>query len=104
MNNENKTAEQGCDELRAERDEALARCAAWEQESESNRKRICRMLELDERTPASSLMNAIGMLVSGAKARAEMAGGLEDALARNAQLAREVFDLRRELADMRRMP
>ena len=72
MSNE-KTAEQWCDELRAERDEALARCAAWEQESESNRKRICRMLELDERTPASSLMNAIGMLVSGAKARAEWA-------------------------------
>ena len=50
MNNENKTAEQGCDELRAERDEALARCAAWGAGVGQTCKRICRMLELDERT------------------------------------------------------
>lgn len=58
-------------EVSAERDEARARCAAWEQEADHAYRQLCRAADLGEGSPLSSILERVRLLVAGAQASAE---------------------------------
>lgn len=58
-------------EVSAERDEARARCAAWEQEADHAYRQLCRAADLEEGCPLSSILERVRLLVAGAQASAE---------------------------------
>lgn len=57
-------------EVSAERDEARARCAAWEQEADHAYRQLCRAADLEEGSPLSSILERVRLLVGAAKAAA----------------------------------